>query len=88
MLNALSQAKLTRNDYEKVKFPPLTEKIKGKFTPFFGKYQKYLISCVENICNFTRATLVLRSRKITDIFNTFDEICLVFTSKKEIFSIY
>ena len=34
-------------------------------------------------------SLVPRTREITDIFNTFDEICLVFISKKvNILSIY
>ena len=57
----------------------LEKKIKRKFT-FFSvlKYKKYFISCVENIRKFTRAT---RTRDFTDIFITFDEIYLVFTSK-------
>ena len=58
---------------KKVKFFPLTGKIKRKFT-FFGKYQKYFISCIENIS----ISLVLRTREITDIFNTFHEVYLVF----------
>ena len=42
---------------------------------FFGKYQKYFISYVENIRNFTR----LRTREITVILNTVNEIYLIFT---------
>ena len=33
-------------------------------------------------------SLVLRTREITDIFNTFDEIYLVFTSKKSKYPLY
>ena len=55
---------------KKVNFFPFTEKIKRKFFFFFGRYQKYFISRVE------------RTREIADIFNTFDEIYLAFTSKK------
>ena len=61
---------------KEVKFLPFTEKMKRKLTFFFGKYQKYFSSCVENISN------QLRTFEIPDIFNTFDEIYLVSTSKK------
>ena len=54
------------------------EENKKKIYFFFGKYQNYFISCVENIRN----SLVLRTRELTDIFITFDETYLVFTSKK------
>ena len=56
------------------RYYPEKYKIKRKFTFFFGKYHKYFISCIENIINFTCEN--------ADIFNTFDEIYLVFTSKK------
>ena len=39
-----------------VKFFPFTKKNKKENLLFLGKYQKYFISCVENISNFTRAT--------------------------------
>ena len=61
----------------KVKFFPLTEKIKRKFT-FFGKYQ----NISSHVLKISAISLLLRTREITDIFNTFDEIHLVFASKK------
>ena len=63
---------------KKVKFFPLTEKIKRKFT-FFSVYTKNISS---HVLKISAILLVLRTREITDIFNTFDEIYLVFTSKK------
>ena len=60
----------------------LDKKNKKKIYSFFIKYQKYFISCVENIIN----SLVLRTCEITDIFIIF-EIYLVFTSKMLISSI-
>ena len=38
---------------------------------FWGEYQRYFIECDENI----------RTSEISDIFNTSDEIFLVFTEK-------
>ena len=35
-----------------------------------------------HVLNISVISLMLRTREITDIFNTFDEIYLVFTSKK------
>ena len=46
---------------------------------FFLVNTKNISSHVLKISTFS---LVLRTREITDIFNTFDEIYLVFTSKK------
>ena len=63
---------------KKVKFFPLTEKIKGKFT-FFSANTKNISS---HVLKIPAISLMLRTREITDIFNTFDEIYLVFTSKK------
>ena len=63
---------------KKVKFFPLTEKIKRKFT-FFEVNTKYISS---HVLKISAISLVLRTREITDIFYTFDEIYLVFTSKK------
>ena len=37
-----------------------------------------------NVLKISAISLVLRTREITDIFNTFDEIYLVFTSKVNI----
>ena len=54
---------------------PKQEKVKRKFT-FFLVNTKNISSCAENISNFTCTC------EITDIFNTFDEIYLVFTSEK------
>ena len=42
---------------------------------FWSEYQIYFIECVENISIFTS--------EIDDIFNTWDEIFLVFTEKKK-----
>ena len=36
-----------------------------------------------NVLKILAISLVLRTREITDIFNTFDEIYLVFTSKSK-----
>ena len=52
-------------------------KIKRKVT-FFSKYQICFISWVENIEIFIRAC----THENSDVFNTLDEIYLVFTSKK------
>ena len=66
---------------KKVKFFPLNgKKIKRLFTIFsVNLYQKHFISCVLKI---PAISLMLRTRDITDIFNTFYEIYLVFTSKE------
>ena len=53
-------------------FSSREKKLKRKFT-FFGKYQNYFNSGIENIRNSIR--------EFTDIFITFDEIYLVFTQK-------
>ena len=63
---------------KKVKFFSLTEKIKRKFT-FFIVNTKNISS---HVLKISVISLVLCTREITDIFNTFDEICLAFTSKK------
>ena len=55
----------------------LEKKIKRKFTFFVNT--KTISSHVFKI---SENSLVLRTRKFTDIFITFDEIYLVFTSKK------
>ena len=67
---------------KKVKFLPSSEKIKRKKN--FSVNTKNISSHVLEISEFS---LVLRTREITDIFNTFDRIYLVFTSKKQISSI-
>ena len=63
---------------QKVKFFSLTEKNK-KTIYFFSVNTKNISS---HVLNISAISLVLRTREITDIFNTFDEIYLVFTSKK------
>ena len=63
---------------KKVKLFPLTEKIKRKFT-VFPVNTKNISS---HVLKILVVSLVLRTREITDIFNTFDEIYLVFTLKK------
>ena len=64
---------------KKVKFFfPSTEKIKRKFT-FFSVNTKNISS---HVLKISAISLVLRTREISDIFNTFDEIYLVFTEKK------
>ena len=62
---------------------------KVKFFPLNGKNKKkiYFLSVnTENISShvlkISAISLVLRTREISDIFNSFDEIYLVFTSKK------
>ena len=72
--------------FDAVCFPlvVLEKKIKRKFTFFSVNTKNILISCVENIRKFT----CVSHSEFTDIFITFDEIYLVFTSKKEISSIY
>ena len=57
-------------------FFPSTEKIKKYF---FGVKTKNISS---HVLKILAISLVLRTREITDIFNTFDEIYLVFISKK------
>ena len=60
-----------------------------KFFPLYGKNKKkiYFFSVnTENISShvlkISAISLVLRTREFSDIFNTFDEIYLVFTEKK------
>ena len=61
-----------------VKFFPLTEKIKRKFTFFLVNTKNISF----HVLKISAISLVLRTREIADIFNTLDEIYLVFTSKK------
>ena len=63
---------------KKVKFFPLNGKNK-KNIYFFSVYTKNVSS---HVLKISANSLVLCTREITDIFNTFDEIYLVFTSKK------
>ena len=63
---------------KRAKFFSVTEKIKRKFT-FFSVNTKNISS---HVLKISAISLVLRTREITDIFNTFDEIYLVFTSIK------
>ena len=77
-LNALSQAKLTRNDYGKSYIFPLNGKNKKKIY-FFSVNTKNISS---HVLKILAISLVLRTHEISNIFNTFDEIYLVFTSKK------
>ena len=46
----------------------------------FSVNTKHILS---NVLKILAISLVLRTREITDIFNTFDEIYLVFTSKSK-----
>ena len=62
---------------------------KDKFFPLYGKNKKkiYFLSVntkniSSNVLKISAISLVLRTCEIADIFNTFDEIYLVFTSKK------
>ena len=63
---------------KKVKFFPLYGKNKKKIY-FFSVNTKNISS---HILKISAISLVLRTREIADIFNTFDEIYLVFSSKK------
>ena len=62
---------------------------KVKFFPLYGKNKKkiYFLSVntkniLSHVLKISAISLVLRTREILDIFNTFDEIYLVFTEKK------
>ena len=62
---------------------------KVKFFPHYGKNKKeiYFFSVntkniSSHVLKISAISLVLRTREISDIFNTFDEIFLVFTEKK------
>ena len=60
---------------KKVKFfSPLRKKKKKENLHFFGKYQ----NISSHVLKISAISLVLRTREITDIFNTFNEIYLVF----------
>ena len=60
-----------------------------KFFPIYGKNKKKIYFLSVNTKNISSRVLkMLRTREIADIFNTFDEIYLVFTSEKQISSIY
>ena len=63
---------------KKVKFFPLYGKNKKKIY-FFSVNTKNISS---HMLKISAISLVLRTREISDIFNTFDEIYLVFTLKK------
>ena len=63
---------------KKVKFFPLYGKNKKKIY-FFEVNTKNISS---HVLKISAISLVLSTCEITDIFNTFDEIYLVFTSKK------
>ena len=63
---------------KKLSFFPSTEKIKRKIY-FFSVNTKNILS---HVLKISAISLVLRTREISDIFKTFDEIYLVFTSKK------
>ena len=63
---------------KKVKFFPLNGKNKKKIY-FFSVNTKNISS---HVLKISAISLVLRTREITDIFNTFYEIYLVFTKKK------
>ena len=65
---------------KKVKFFPFTEKNKKKIY-FFSVNTNNISS---HVLKISAISLVLRTREIDDIFNTFDEIYLVFTSKVNI----
>ena len=62
---------------------------KVKFFPLYGKNEKkiYFFSVntkniSSHVLKISAISLVLRTREISYIFNTFDEIYLVFTEKK------
>ena len=63
---------------KKLSFFLLRKKWK-EYLIFFGK--KQIIS--SHVLKISAISLVLRTREITDIFNTFDEIYLIFTSKSK-----
>ena len=60
---------------KRVKFFPLNGKKLEKIN-FFSANTKYISS---HVLKISAISLVLRTREITDIFNTFDEIYLLFT---------
>ena len=62
---------------KKVKFFPLYGKNKKKIY-FFSVNTKNISS---HVLKISAISLVLRTREISDIFSTFDEIYLVFTEK-------
>ena len=59
------------------RYCPEKHKIKRKFT-FFSKYQ----NISSPVLKTSPISLELCTRENADLFNTFDEIYLVFTSKK------
>ena len=63
---------------KKVKIFPLYGKNKKKIY-FFSVNTKNISS---HVLKISAISLVLRTREFSDIFNTFDEIYLVFTEKK------
>ena len=74
MVNKLVNYKSSKKKY----------KIKRKFTLFLVK-TKYISSRELKTLKFS---FVLHTRENSDVFNTLDEIYLVFTSKKSISSMY
>ena len=71
-----TELKLTKNDQGKSCYFPLTENIENLL--FMVNTKKISSRVLEISAKFTRATY----SQNYDIFNTFDEINLVFTSKK------
>ena len=65
---------------KKVKF--YHGKNKKKINFFFGKYQN-IPTIPSDVLKISAISLVLRTHEITDIFNTFDKIYLVFYSKSK-----
>ena len=62
---------------------------KVKSFPLYGQHKKKIYFFSINtktisayVLKISAISLVLRTREIADIFNTFDEIYLIFTSKK------
>ena len=70
-----------RNDKEKSKFFPITGKNKKKIYFFLVNIK----NITSHVLEISAISLVLCTREITDIFNTFDETYLVFMNhlKKE-----
>ena len=63
------------------RYCPGKYRIKITFTVFFSVNYQNISSNVLKM-HVSSISLVLRTRENADIFNTFDEIYLVFTSKK------
>ena len=72
------------DNHSSILFVALNSNIHKKTITFFLVNTKASSS---NVLQTSVILFVLLTREITDIFNTFDEIYLVFTSKKKISSI-